>query len=504
MDGLDGLIDCVAQRTTAYLDGMPKETRKKYGQFFTGKETARFMAEMFDLHEVENIVNILDPGAGSGILSIALIERLLKERQSCKVNLVCYENDENIIGILQENLLQASKASQERLKFEIRDENYITSQAGVYNGWLGAEQNPPKYDLIIGNPPYMKIAKDAPEAKSMQDVCYGAPNMYFLFTAMSSFNLKQGGEMVYIVPRSWTSGSYFGRFREKFLTTCKLSKIHLFASRDKVFQQESVLQETMIFKALKGTKTPKAIQISTTESSADYSAKQCIEVPYETVVSGVHNFVFLPTTMEEVALLKKIGSWRHTLPELGLAMKTGLTVDFRNKDCLRSSPGDYTVPLFFSQHIQEGKVSFPIGKENEYITTTQPGLLQDNKNYLFVKRFTAKEERRRLQCGVYLARKHPEYKKISTQNKINFIGGPYELSECMVYGLFVLFNSTAYDRYYRILDGSTQVNASEINTMPVPHTRLIEQMGKTIMARKDFSVASCDEVLRGCFLEENG
>ncbi len=87
---------------------------------------------------------------------------------------------------------------------------------------------------------------------------------------------------------------------------------------------------------------------------------------------------------------------------------------------------------------------------------------------MFVKRFTAKEEHRRLQCGVYLARKHPEYTEISTQNKINFISGLRELSECVVYGLYVLFNSTLYDSYYRILNGSTQVNSTEINSMPVP------------------------------------
>ena len=49
--------------------------------------------------------------------------------------------------------------------------------------------------------------------------------------------------------------------------------------------------------------------------------------------------------------------------------------------------------------------------------------MQDNKNYLFVKRFTAKEEPRRLQCGVYLAKRFPQYQKISTQNKINFVDG---------------------------------------------------------------------------------
>ena len=181
-------------------------------------------------------------------------------------------------------------------------------------------------------------------------------------------------------------------------------------------------------------------------------------------------------------MLNKFG---ETLPSIGLRMKTGLTVDFRNRDALRDSAEENAVPLFYAQHIQDGKVVFPVGKEHEYIVTEQSGLRQQNTNYLFVKRFTAKEERRRLQCGVYLARKHPEYAEISTQNKINFICGLRDLSECVVYGLYVLFNSTFYDCYYRILNGSTQVNSTEINAMPVPSMRIIEAMGKELIRIRD-------------------
>ena len=101
-----------------------------------------------------------------------------------------------------------------------------------------------------------------------------------------------------------------------------------------------------------------------------------------------------------------------------------------------------------------------------------------------------------MQCGVYLARKHPEYAKISTQNKINFISGLKELSECVVYGLYVLFNSTMYDRYYRMLNGSTQVNSTEINSMPIPPMNIIEAMGKELIQERDMSELVCDQILR--------
>ena len=90
---------------------------------------------------------------------------------------------------------------------------------------------------------------------------------------------------------------------------------------------------------------------------------------------------------------------------------------------MRNEEEEGAVPLFYAQHIKEGKIQFPIKKEHEYVVTNQQGLMQDNKNYLFVKRFTTKEETRRLQCGIYLEKDFPQYRKISTQNKINFILG---------------------------------------------------------------------------------
>ena len=497
------LLDFAIHTTNRYIEKMPKAQRKKYGQFFTSKETAVFMAGLFGVPENKTRLQILDAGAGSGILSIALIERLQEIPKLQYVHLVCYENDSKIIELLRKNLQWVRQHTTLTFDYEIREDNYILSQMLEYNEMICVNPNPLKYDMVIGNPPYMKIAKDAPEAKAMPDVCYGAPNLYFLFAEMGMFNLIPNGELVYIIPRSWTSGAYFKKFRQKFLNDGVLEHIHLFVSRDKVFENESVLQETIIIKMKKSAETPESVTITTTQSNRDFSNKTIFEAPYTTVVSGEDTYVYLVTNEQEVETLRLLNRWTNTLPSIGLKMKTGLTVDFRNREVLRDTSKDQAVPLFYSQHIQDGKVIFPIGKEHEYIVTDQLGLLQPNVNYLFVKRFTAKEEHRRLQCGVYLARKYPDYSKISTQNKINFICGLKELSECVVYGLYVLFNSTLYDSYYRILNGSTQVNSTEINSMPVPPLESIELLGKELIKLRDMTEMGCDKILRGLIYEQS-
>ena len=490
-----GILDYIFLRTTEYIERMPKSLRKKYGQFFTSRETAAFMAELFTVPKQREIT-ILDPGAGSGILSAALIERLQGDPCIEKIKLTCYENDQNILKLLNSNIRFACANSSKEISFEIVAENYILSQVSNYNYMLDADKTPIKYDLIIGNPPYMKIAKDAPEALAMQDVCYGAPNLYFLFASMSLFNLRENGEMVYIIPRSWTSGAYFRKFRQYLLSFGALEHIHLFTSRDKVFEKEDVLQETIIVKIRKTSQKPDVITISTTPSNGNFSSRTTFAAPYKTVVQGRELYVYLVTGEEDVRTLDILSQLTETLPSIGLRMKTGLTVDFRNQESLRDHAEKNAIPLFYPQHIQNGGVIFPVGKDCEYIVTNQSGLRQLNTNYLFVKRFTAKEEHRRLQCGVYLSSQHPEYAEISTQNKINFICGIKTLSEFAVYGLYVLFNSSTYDCYYRILNGSTQVNSTEINEMPVPSMETIESMGKELIRIQDMSEKSCDLILR--------
>ncbi len=488
------MLSIICQRTNDFISQMPKTLRKEYGQFFTSVETARFMASLFDLADLKKSVSILDAGAGSGILAISIAERILQQDPSVKVEVVCYENDPHVLPLLKSNL-ELVKKEYKKFSYEVIEDNYILSQRDSFNGNLFASE-PKKFDLIIGNPPYKKISKDAPEALAMPEVCHGAPNLYFLFAAMGIFNLKENGQMVYITPRSWTSGAYFESFRKYLTSNTSLERIHLFESRTDVFDKESVLQETMIFKLKKQQKHSTKVTISTTNGNGDFSKIHHFEAPYDTVVSPLTNYVYLPANKENLKVLKTIGSFGNTLPSLGMKMKTGLVVDFRVPELLESEKSESNVPLFYSRHIKEGKVSFPAGIEHEFVSNEKQSLLQKNRNYLFVKRFTSKEEKRRLQSGIYLKRKFPGYQFISTQNKINFIDGEEELSECTVYGLYVLFNSTLYDSYYRILNGSTQVNSTEVNAMPIPNMLQIQEMGRMLIKSKDFSEENCDEILQ--------
>lgn len=492
------MLKYVFDQTSAFLESMPKSKRKRIGQFFTSVETARFMAGMFDISTVNNQIFVLDPGAGTGVLSVAFMERVISECSSVKILLTCYETDSEVLPILRGNLEYAKSKHPSQIEYRIMEDDYILSQGNDFDENLLSSENPMKYDYVIANPPYLRVMRDHPTAMAMPKVVHGAPNLYFLFAAMSLFNLKYNAEMVYIIPRSWTSGAYFKAFREYLLTEGKIDQIHLFVSRDKVFNAEDVLQETMIIKVRRTHLKPKEVMITSSNSCNDFADITKLKVPYDAVVSGEDLYVYLPTSEEEIEVIKKINTYHTTFPEEGVRMKTGIVVDFRQWGELRKEPGDHILPLFYSQHIKDGRVNHqPSGKEYDWIIDEKPGLIQKNKNYVFIKRFTAKEERRRLQCGVYSPSDFKEYKYIGTQNKINFVDkvDGTEMDAQTTYGVYALLNSTLFDMYYRILNGSTQVNSTEINSIPVPPASMIKKIGEQILLSKDLSTDNCDRVI---------
>ncbi len=93
------MLEKIIELTNEYIESMPKKERKKYGQFFTSMETARFMSGLYNFDEKTGKVSVLDAGAGSGILSCAFIERLETIDSIQEIELTCYENDENSLKI---------------------------------------------------------------------------------------------------------------------------------------------------------------------------------------------------------------------------------------------------------------------------------------------------------------------------------------------------------------------------------------------------------------------
>ena len=113
-------------------------------------------------------------------------------------------------------------------------------------------------------------------------------------------------------------------------------------------------------------------------------------------------------------------------------------------------------------------------------------LLVPDATYVLLRRFSAKEEKRRL-VAAPLIRGTLEEDLVGLENHLNYIRGvSRELDEEFAYGLSSLLNSTFLDRFFRISNGNTQVSATELRAMPLPAERDIRSIGVEAQARMDF------------------
>jgi adenine-specific DNA-methyltransferase len=117
---------------------------------------------------------------------------------------------------------------------------------------------------------------------------------------------------------------------------------------------------------------------------------------------------------------------------------------------------------------------------------------------IVLKRVPAKSDARFVNAAMYLASQLPNYKYISTHNKINFIDTKNkqdEMSARLVFGIFALLNSTIYDRYISIVSKSKQLNSKEMRDLPLPPRNIIENMGMRLMASRQTSTKACDAIV---------
>lgn len=208
---------------------------------------------------------------------------------------------------------------------------------------------------------------------------------------------------------------------------------------------------------------------------------------------------------DELRLVQLMESLPETPDSLSLVMKTGLVLPSRYPELLSDTERAGYVPLFSPAGIQGGRLVFPLPEKNQYILPRIPSLKQKNKNMLLLKRVPSKKDGRHLTAAVYLASQFPRESFIATHNKLMYMdlknGG--EMDAPFLYGLYTLFNSTLYERYFSILSMSSQVTTSDYRYIPLPTAEVIRKLGRTIMTTRQYTARACDILVKNALVPKS-
>jgi len=478
-----------------YVNHSDEVRRHDAGQFFTPPIVARYMANLAgQLHDNARVV---DPGTGVGILACAICESAKVQKLSA-LTIVAYESDPLLHTLCSFTLNYARNFLQEHgieLSIELYQQDFIEAMAEQITQtslWSNGLRPKQPFDLAILNPPYFKVNQKDTRARLVKDIAHGRTNMYTMFMSLAASSLRVGGHFVSITPRSFASGAYFRHFRQQFFSTITPELIHLFDSRRSAFEDAGVLQENIILAGVrKGMSSvePPFVTISQSRGLHDLAHPLLQQTSRRLIIDEKQKdpVLHLPTNDIDIHLLQAFRRWGNRLKTYGLEISTGPVVPFRSPELLTTveevKRGE-AVPLLWLQHVHRMDIKWPIehfDKPQAVSSHAGSKLLVKNSTQVVLRRFSAKEEPRRIIAAILPAGAFGT-ELVALENHLNYLYRPGGmLSDEEAIGIAAFLNSTLVDRYFRITNGNTQVNATELRKLPLPQWEQLTRIGERVV-----------------------
>jgi len=457
------------------------DNKAKYAQYFTPAEVAEYMVGMFaDSSSLQ--ASVLDPGAGEGILGLALASRLSQGGTETATTFI--EIDECVFDTLKKKALKDTFAcSTKSINGDFIKESARLLQSGE------------RFTHVIMNPPYFKLQRNSNTSHYLMSCGINVTNIYAAFIWLGLLLLQDKGQLVAIVPRSFCNGPYFLKFREFISQSASIESIHTFSSRDKVFSRDKVLQENVIIHLAKKPQS-KSVRVTYSSDQSFNDVEEAI-FPANQIVghrdSGIT--ISIPAYASMVNLRDYAGC---SLFDVNLEVSTGPVVDFRLKSQIKKVSGQGSVPLLYPAHMKDGQISWPLNnlpKKGEHYypqagffdSLDSVGLADkcvspSGGHYVAVRRFSSREEKRRIYAVVVDTADFAG--GVAFENHLNYFHrGKRGFDADLAYGLSAYLNSSVLDEHFRSFSGHTQVNATDLRNIPYPSEDQLRRIGRVVLGR---------------------
>jgi len=473
------LVERVERRRVLATSMLDRDVRSELGQFLTPKPLASFMASLFD--GLGGRVRVLDAGAGVGSLLAALsAEACRRDVRPTSIEATAFEVDARLAAHLRSTLSECrNECAKSGVRFagEVLATDFIAS---AVDAMTTGER--PAFTHAILNPPYKKLHTRSSARRTLRRVGIETSNLYTAFLALAIALLKPGGELVAITPRSFCNGPYFRSFRELFLREMSLRRIHLFDSRTAAFSGDAVLQENVVFHAVKGSRA-KRVVLSTSRGPQDERFERTVPMHEVVHPSDPERFIRLVPDDRGRRIAERFARLPARLEDLRIAVSTGKVVDFRAHAHLRRDPVKGTGPLVYPSHFESGFVRWPkAGKKPNALVDARAtsALWMPSGHYVLVKRFSSKEEPRRIVAAIFDPKRVPG-EKIGFENHLDvFHRDGHGLPKLVAYGLAAFLGTTLVDAHFRQFNGHTQVNATDLRSLRYPSIEQLALLGQRV------------------------
>ena len=261
--------------------------QKLRGAYYTPLQLSNAMVSFF---VEDNIKNILEPSCGDGVFVDSIIQK----------------------GLLNDSIsitaIEIEESEAEKVKGRYRDKNVNVLNKDFFD-FYKENYNEMKYDLILGNPPYIRYQYLTEKQREIQSeilTTHGMKsnkliNAWVAFLVACIHMLNDNGKIAFVVPAEILQVAYAEDLR-KFLSN-ELSKITLITFEKLVFPD--IEQEVLIFIGEKG-KEEKGIRIIELEDLDDLETLDLPSNKFQKMSHTKEKWTKYFTTKEEIELIQQI------------------------------------------------------------------------------------------------------------------------------------------------------------------------------------------------------
>lgn len=432
---------------------------KKAGQIFTPLNMSLQLSSLMNEDDVrKDFEHIGDAGAGTGMLSITMAARLASMSKPPALKITGYESDTRLhmCWCKAWARLEHAHAQVDVNIFE----DFTDLNAVEHLLKTGALPFLSKPTQIVSNPPYNKISPQHPLNQLMRKYAVPVPNYYALFVILSLVWLEDGGSAYFILPRSFSNGSYFTKFREYLKENASLEHVVLYRSRH-CFKHATL--EGVLIKLTKGKKQNGKVRFTVSESPDCRPDVDLVLNSSQVVTDDI--FIF-PSSIRDIELLNEARKKPATLDSLGFEVSVGKVILDRLK-------GEAETTMVYASDFKDGKFTWAERKKPRRVKTTQRNVLKlpETGGYVVLKRISSNGSNTKANkpvtrlFPVALTRNSTGFKEVACHIHLQVVSkkGGMPLSEIEIEHLLALFNSDEANAVIRSVSGSTQLNKGDFD-----------------------------------------
>lgn len=491
------------QLCAAYTGLLPPALRRSWGAYYTPPPLTARLLDLADEAEVDwATARVLDPASGGGAFLVPVALRIREQLgdieparllEHLATHLAGFEIDPFAAWLTQVWLEIAfaaeARAAGRPVPTVVRVCDAL-DQVPAANG----------FDLVIGNPPYGRVALSPAQRETYRRGLFGHANLYGVFTDLAIRWTKPGGVIAYVTPTSFLAGEYFKALRDLLSREAPPLAIDFLHARRGVF--EDVLQEALLATYRRGGEAgPVAVHyLGLRQGRAEVEEAGRFTLPAER--SGPW---LAPREPGQRALADRLAGMRTRLADWGYAVSTGPLVWNRHKDQLRERKERDAFPLIWAEAVTaDGRFVFRATKRNhapyfrtrfgdEWLKVTRPCVL--------LQRTTAKEQARRLIAAELPADFIAAHKAVVVENHLNMVRPVSAAPKVSPAALAAVLNSGIVDQAFRCISGSVAVSAFELEALPLPAVAAMKRIERLVA--KGATAEAIEAALRTIYLGRN-